>query len=166
MKTNAMVLEKTRELDWGGFEQSLHDRFGVNAVTLNVNGDRKTAGEILWANGLCALIKTNPVGARKICSIIQQALMREAVAKRRYATDECAAGIYRMMVPILFQDELNGFVSLCGRPFSTACRIYTEYIRRATDEDKEKIEALLDSIRPIGPRALKEMRQFISEYVH
>ncbi|MCF8079857.1 MAG: hypothetical protein K9K88_11310 [Desulfobacterales bacterium] len=95
MRTKAMVLQKTRELDWGEFEKSLHDRFGVNAVTLNVNGDRKTAGQILWANGLCALIKTNPVGARKICGIIQQALMREAVVRRRYAADECAAGIYR-----------------------------------------------------------------------
>lgn len=166
MKTKALVLQKRDEMDWSGFEQALHDRFGVNAVTLTVNGARKTAGEILWANGLCALIKTNPKGAKRICSIIQWLLMRKAAAGRRYATDECAAGIYRLMVPIVVQDELDGFVSVCGRPFSTADRIYSEYIHYITDEDKEKIEDLLSSLQPIGPRTLKEMRQFISGVAH
>jgi ligand-binding sensor protein len=166
MRTKALVFEKRGEMDWSGFEHALHDRFGVNAVTLTMSGDRKTAGGILWANSLCALIKTNPKGAKRICGIIQQILMREAAARRRYATDECAAGIYRIMVPIVVQDELDGFVSVCGRPFSTADRIYTEYIHRTIDEDQEKIESLLSSLRPIGPRTLKEMRQFISGVAH
>lgn len=166
MKTKALVLQRRGEMDWCRFEQALHDRFGVNAVTLTMTGDRKTAGDILWANSLCALIKTNPKGAKKICGIIQQVLMREAAARRRYATDECAAGIYRLMVPVVVEDELDGFVSVCGRPFSTADRIYTEYIHRTIDEDEEKIKALLSSLRPIRPRTVKEMRQFISGVSH
>ncbi len=166
MKTQALVLQRRTDMDWAEFEQSLHDRFGVNAVTLTVNGARKTAGEILWANGLCAMIKTNPNGAKRICGIIQRILIRRAADRRRYATDECAAGIYRIMVPIVVQDELDGFVSVCGRPFSTADRIYTEYIRHTTDEDQERIEALISSLRPIGPRTLEEMRRFISDVAH
>ncbi|MBW2604323.1 MAG: hypothetical protein JRE28_08405 [Deltaproteobacteria bacterium] len=42
MKAGAFVLQKNIEIDWHDFEESLHDHFGVNAVTLWKNGLRTT----------------------------------------------------------------------------------------------------------------------------
>lgn len=165
MKAKALVLQKNIEIDWNDFEESLHDHFGVNAVTLKKNGARRSAGDILWANGLCALIKTNPKGASKICDTIQKHLIYEAEARRRYATDECAAGIFKIVVPIIQKDEIEGFVSVCGRPFLNTDRIYTYYIHKTIDADEEKIEKLLPSLNPIDPRTIKEMKHFITTYV-
>jgi ligand-binding sensor protein len=165
MKAKALVLQKSIEIDWSDFEESLHDHFGVNAVTLKKNGARRSAGDILWANGLCALIKTNPKGASRICDTIQKYLMYEVEARRSYATDECAAGIFKIVVPIIQKDEIEGFVSACGRPFLNTDRIYTYYIHKTIDADEEKIEKLLPSLNPIDPRTIKEMKHFITTYV-
>lgn len=164
MKAKALVLEGGVEVDWPRFEQAVHDRFGVNAVSLDVNGNRKTTGDILWANDLCALIKTNPKGAARICDALKRFLLHEAAVKRRCAADECGAGIYRILVPVVRDDEIEGFVSVCGRPFSSADRIYTTYVHETIDAGKEKIEGVLPSLRPIYPRTAKALRLFITGY--
>jgi ligand-binding sensor protein len=166
MTPKALFLQKHSKIDWEGLEHSLHEQFGVNAVTLKKNGYRITAGDILLANNICALIKRNPKGASIICDTIKEYLIHEAQSRRRYTTEECAAGIYRIVVPVIRINEIEGFVSVCGRPFSNTDRIYTYYIHKTIDEDEEKIKDLLASLNPIGSCTIKEIKHFITSYAH
>ena len=166
MTPKALFLQKNTKVDWEGLEHSLHEHFGVNAVTLKKNGQRITAGDLSWANDLCALIKKNPTGSSKICDTLKMYLIHEAQERRRYAKEECAAGIFRIVVPIIRINQIEGFISVCGRPSTNADRIYTFYIHKTIDEDEEKIKDLLASLAPIGPRTIKEMKRFITGYIH
>jgi ligand-binding sensor protein len=166
MTPKALFLQKNTKFEWEGLEHSLHEHFGVNAVTFEKDGHRMTAGDIPWANDICALIKMNPKASSKICDTLKMYLLHEAAVKRKTVTGECDAGIYRIVVPIIRLGEIEGFVSACGRPFSNAERIYTYYLHETLDEDEEKIKDLLTSLVPIGPRKIMEMKQFITGYVH
>ena len=166
MELSAMILPDGRAIDWQRFEVSLYDRFAVNAVTLNKTGDRKTEGDIPWANELCAIIKTNPIGALRICNKLLKILLRAAEEKGRFITGECAAGMNKWVVPIIQDDAIDGFVNICGRPFCNAERIYTDYISKTIAVDEETILKMLPCLKPIDPRTLKDMKRFIKGYLH
>jgi hypothetical protein len=164
MNPNAMTLEPGAEVDWIDFEKALYDRFGVNAVTLQKSGDRKTAGAIRWANRLCEIIQGRGSGSARICRPSMIRLMHEAEVKRRTVAEECPAGIYKMMMPIVSGDRVEGFVSTCGRPFPTIDRIYTAYIHETVDVDEETVKDLLPLLAPIDYRGIKRLRQFVADY--
>jgi len=166
MVAKALVLKVNAQMDWAAFERSVHDRFGVNTVVLQKNGDRCTAEAILWANEICERIKRHKKGSDRICDTLRRYLMHEAEVNKRFTAGECAAGMYRMIAPVIRNDEIEGFVSLCGRPFLSVDRIYTDYIHRTIDTGEEIIKELLFSLKPIGPRTIKEMKRFITGYTH
>lgn len=164
MNVDVMVLQADTELDWVDFEKALFDRFGVNAVTLGKKGERKTAGEIRWANRLCALIQADPNGAHRICRTLLRHLMHEAGVKKRTVSEECGAGMYKLMMPIVAQDRIVGFVSVCGRPSVTTDRIYTGYLHETVDADEEMIKGLLRFLHPIDYRTVRQMKRYIARY--
>ena len=164
MKQKVLVLGKGKKIDWDVFEKSLHRIFGVNAVTYDKTGARKTSGDIEIANGICDLIKKHLKGASQICATVQNFMMHESRLKKRYVTEECAAGMYRIMVPVIKDDEVEGFVSACGRPFISSDRIYTHYIHNAIDEEEAKILKLLSTLDPINPRTIKTIIRYITSY--
>ena len=166
MFAKALFVKQSADIDWSHFEESLHDQFHVNAVTLERNGLRKTSGDMLWANELCALIKTNPNGASRICDRVLRYLIHETLLKKRPATDECAAGMNKIVFPIVQDDELAGYVNICGRPFINAERIYTDYIEKTIGVEAKRIRQLLSSLRPITPRTIKEMKNYITSYLN
>jgi ligand-binding sensor protein len=166
MESSAMILPDSKQIDWHHFEASLYDRFAVNAVTLNSIGRRKTEGDVRWANDLCALIKTNPKGSNRICNKLLKILLKAAEEKRTFITGECAAGMNKWVLPIIQDDELDGFVNICGRPFCNAERIYTDYISKTIAVDEKTIQKMLPCLNPIDPRTLKEMKRFIQGYLH
>jgi len=163
-RKKALVLSEGADIDWCRFEKSVYDQFGVNVVTLDKSGARMTSGDMLWANDLCALIKTSPNGADKICNRVLDILIQAVKAKRIYALDECDAGINKIVFPIIQNQEINGFVNICGKPFCNAERIYTDYIHETINVDTEEIKKLLPSICPINPRTLKDLKQFVTNY--
>jgi ligand-binding sensor protein len=152
-------------MDWHDFEQSLYDRFAVNAVTLTRNGERKTSGDVPWANDLCALIRTNPNGADRICNKLLGILMHAVRTRRDVMAGECAAGMNKWVLPIVQDDQLDGFVNICGRPYCNAGRIYTEYISKTLAVDMDTIEGMLPCLKPIDPRTLKDMKRYIKGYL-
>ena len=164
MRTNALILRNGTDIDWHLFEKSLHDHFGVNAVTLDRSGARKTAENIVWANSLCALIKAHPDGAKKICNRLLEILIQAVKTKKAYAMDECAAGMNKIVFPIIQNEEVNGFINICGRPFSNTDRIYTDYIQKTIHADAEEIQKLLPTVTPIDPRTIKKMKHFVTSY--
>ena len=162
MKTKTLMLDPEERIDWDRFEHLVQDRFKVNAVAYDSYGRRRTTNR-LWANGLCRLIKTHPKARTLICDALQQSMIRTARATRQYVTDECAAGIYRRLFPILQNLHLNGFFGVCGRPFSTRRLMYSEYIHILTGALNVEINDLISTVEPISPRCIREMTDFIIE---
>ncbi|MGB5984011.1 MAG: PocR ligand-binding domain-containing protein, partial [Desulfobacterales bacterium] len=148
MLCKALIISQDADIHWGHFEKSLYDRFQVNAVTLKKNGLRKTSGDVRWANELCALIKANPNGASRICDRMLRILIHETLLKKSSTSDECAAGMNKIVFPIVQNDELEGFINICGRPFINTERIYIDYIEKTLGVKAEKIRQLLSSLRP------------------
>jgi ligand-binding sensor protein len=164
MRGDVLRLQPGTDIDWAGLERALADRFGVNAVTLDKKGDRKTAMKPRWANDLCALIQASPRGADRICRTLQLHLMHEAAFRKRTVAEECAAGIFKLMIPIASRDEVEGFVSICGRPYLSTDRIYTGYIRETVDVNEETINGLLRFLSPIDYPTLRRIKHFIALY--
>ena len=165
MEASTMILPDSKHIDWHHFEASVYDRFAVNTVTLTRTGERKTEGDVPWANALCALIKTNPNGANRICNKLLNVLLRAAREKKNVITGECAAGMNKWVLPIIQDDVVDGFVNICGRPFCNAERIYTDYISQTVEVDAETIQKMLPCLNPIDPRTLKDMKRYIKSYL-
>jgi hypothetical protein len=161
MHAKSLILPIGARIDWSQLEQSIHERFDVNAVALDKTGNRKTTGAFLLANDLCKLIKSNLNAKKRICDALQRHMINEARALKKYITEECMAGIYRRLLPIIHDNEILGFISVCGRPFSTSRLIYADSIHEMTGVEREKIDELISTLKPIGPRVIKEMTCFI-----
>jgi ligand-binding sensor protein len=164
MKQKALVLGHGTEIDWAFFEKSLHRKFGVNAVAYDGDGDRRTTGDIDTANDICYLIKNHLKGARQICAAIQSFMNHKARVSKRYVTEECMAGMYKIVVPVLQDDRIQGFVSTCGRPFISPERVYTNYIHHTIDAAEADIIALLSTLDPIDPRTIRAIIGYITSY--
>jgi ligand-binding sensor protein len=165
MKFNAMVLDSSTEVDWIAFEKSLARRFGVNAVSFDKYGDRRTPDDGAAANDICRLIRSDASGFELICGRIQRNLNQRVRDRTTGAAEECLAGMFKIAVPILVGDTLDGFVSVCGRPYYSSDRIYTEAIARIIGEDEARIRCLLATLVPIDARTLKAISRHITDAV-
>ncbi len=164
MKKKALVIQSKIDVDWALLEKTLHELFGVNARAAAKDGRRKTDLDLDASNGICDLIRRHPKGRCRICDLVQKIMSHEAQIRKRYVTEECAAGMYKIVVPVLEEDVLEGFVTVCGRPFINADRVYTHYIHETVDEDEEDIKRLLPTLTPLNPRIVRDIVHFITSY--
>jgi len=72
---------------------------------------------MVWAKDLRALIKTKLKGVDRICNQLVKMLIHEVKANRKFAVDECGAGMNKIVFPIIPIDEIDEFINVCGRPF-------------------------------------------------
>ncbi len=161
----AMVLDTNSEVDWISFEKSLGRRFGVNAVSFDKYGNRRTPDDGEAANDICRLIRSDAGGLELICGKIQRIMNRRAQVRNAGVAEECLAGMFKIVVPIRVADVVEGFVSVCGRPYYTSDRIYTEAIARIIGEDEARIRCLLATLVPIDARTLKAVSRYITDAV-
>ncbi len=152
------------QVDWSGFELDLWERFGVNAVMYRADGTRRTTGTTLLANEICARIKKNPEAERKICSTMKAYLLRQAKARGNHAAGECTAGMYRILLPVTRNGVMEGYVSVCGRPFANKDRIYTDYIHQVTGVDEQMLQGLVSTLCPLDHRGINEIKSFVASY--
>lgn len=162
MTFHAMVLDNTTSVDWGAFEKSLVRRFGVNAVSLNADGSRRTPEPGGAVNGICRLIRSDAGGLEKICSKFQRRLNRAAAHRKTGVVGECPAGMIKIVVPVLVDDRVEGFVSVCGRPYYSQDRIYTDAVARILGEDEARIRLLLSTLAPIDAKTMKAISRHLS----
>ncbi len=121
MKLNAMVLNKHTDVDWRAFERFLTGRFGVNAVAFRRDGSRRTSDDGFAANEICRRIRSDTVGFEQICRKVQRIMNRAAQIRKRGVAEECPAGMFKIVVPVVVADVVDGFVSVCGPPHLTKC---------------------------------------------
>jgi len=159
-----LMRRQTDQVDWAGFEFDLWERFGVNAVMYRADGTRRTSGALLLANEICARIKRDPDAEKKICRTMKAYLMGQAKMGGAHAAGECTAGMYRILLPITREGGLEGYVSVCGRPFANKERIYTDYIHRVTGVGGHTLQELVSTLCPLDHRGIKEIKSFVASY--
>ena len=164
MKNKTLLLQKDADIDWHILERTLHQQYHVHAVTYHKDGSRLTHGEISWANSLCASIKASPTGSEKVWSLTQRRMCCDAGKRECCVREECPAGMLKIVVPIMIENNVEGFVCLGGRPFVSINRIYTDTIQCIIGMDKEEIQKQLVAIRPIDYRTIKEIMTYITSY--
>ena len=164
MKKKALMLRKGAQIDWAGIERKLYNQYVVNAVTYNRDGARRTTGTTPLVNEICRLIKKHPKGVTQICQDIEKFLEHPAKIRIRWVTEECAAGMYKIVVPVVQADAIEGFISTCGRPFLNTERIYIQLIHETIEMDEAEISRLLATLDPIGPRTINAIIYDITSY--
>ena len=164
MKLNAMVLDGKIDFDWVFFEKSLAERFGVNAVTFRGDGRRRTPDDGASANDICRMIRGDAGGFEAICGKVQRIMSRAAQIRKRGVAEECLAGMYKIVVPVLVAETVDGFVSVCGRPFFSHNRVFTASVARLIGEEEETLRRLMAELVPIDARTIKAVKLFIAGY--
>ncbi len=164
MKNKTLSLKKHADIDWGFLESMLHENYHVHALTIDREGGRRTHGKIVWANKLCSLLKASPVGEDRVWSMTQRSMCCDARAGKCCVRDECPAGLIKIVVPIVIENNIDGFVCVGGRPYVSTDRIYTDMIQRVIGLDEEEIQKCLTTIQPIDYRTIKEIMACITSF--
>ncbi len=164
MKNKTLCLKKDAAIDWRLLEITLHKQYHVHAVIFEKDGSRRTRGEIMWANSLCSSNKASPIGEDNVWSISQRHMCCDANKKKCSVMEECPVGMIKIVVPIMIENDVEGFVCLGGRPFVSTHRIYTDTIQRIIGLDTDEIQKLLLTVKPIDYRTIKEIMAYIVSY--
>lgn len=164
MKKKALCLQKDADMDWRFLEMALHKEYHVHALIFDKDGDRRTNGEIMWANTLCSSIKATPMGEDNVWSFTQRHMCCDACRKKCIVREECPVGMTKIVVPIMIENDIEGFVCLGGRPFVSTNRIYTDKIQRIIGISLEEIQERLRTVEPINYRTIKEIMTYITNY--
>lgn len=164
MKNRTLCLPKNADIDWRFLEMTLHKKYHIHAIIVARDGSRRTHGEIMWANSLCSSIKANPVGEDIIWSMTQRHMCSEADRKKCSVREECPVGMTKIVVPIMIENDVEGFVCLGGRPFFSKSRICTDTIHRVIGFTMEEIKERLKTVEPIDYLTIKEIMAHITSY--
>jgi ligand-binding sensor protein len=164
MKNKILSIKKDTDIDWHLLERKLCEKYHVHALAIDSEGGRRTHGEIVWANSLCSLLKASSVGEDRIWSLTQRQMCCDARTGKSCVREECPAGLIKIIVPIMIENDVEGFVCVGGRPYVSIGRIYTDKIQRIIGLEKEEIQRCLATIKPIDYRTIKEIMACITSF--
>ncbi len=140
--TDILPIEK-----WVELEKEIVEKTGLNAGVYNINGVRITDFK-KWPNQLCPQINGNKKGQTFICAPAYQNMAAIAENTGRGVAEECDAGIGRIVVPIIVNNELVGTAGGCGLLFEDG-EVESFFVNKNIDMDEEEIETLATEINTI-----------------
>lgn len=157
--TNLQPLEK-----WIELEKEIYNRSGLDASVFNTDGIRIT-GFKKWANQLCPVIKANPKGQTFICSTAHQNVAAMAAKTKKPVIEECDAGMLKLVVPIVWDDQFIGAVGGCGLLLEEEGEIETFLLGKTLDMDEDELEKLAGGIGPLSREQAEAICEYIMEQV-
>ena len=137
--TDILPIEK-----WVELEKEIVEKTGLNAGVYNINGARITDFK-KWPNRLCPEINGNKKGQTFICAPAYQNMAAMAEKTGRGVSEECDAGLGRIVVPIIVKGELVGTAGGCGLLFEDG-EVEPFFINKNIDMDEETIEEMAGDI--------------------
>jgi len=157
--TDILALEK-----WVELEKQINNRHGLNAAVFNKDGIRITDYRN-WANRLCPVVKSNEKGQSFICAVANQNMMAQAMETRKPVTEECDAGLVKLVVPIFLGDEFLGMAGGCGL-LPEDGEVDSFLVSKTTGIDEKEIQSLSDDISKITADKAESLIEFIQEQIH
>lgn len=152
--TDILPLEK-----WMEIEKDINEKSGLDVNVFNPNGYRITDFKS-WANNLCPAIKDTDKGQSFICAVAHMNVAAIARNTRNAVIEECDAGLVKMVVPIIVNDEFVGAIGACGALLDDG-EADEFLINKITEIDEEKIQNLAGSIKSISSEKAGEIVKYI-----
>lgn len=160
-----MELTDIAPLDvWARLEQDAYEKFNLQGSVFNAAGMRIT-GTKNWANPLCPKIKSTDKGQTFICATAHMNMANEARLTGEPVIEECDAGLVRIIVPIMVNDEFLGAAGGCGLLLNDG-EVDVFAVNKMTDIDEDTIQTLSENIPGITSQKAQAASEFFNERIH
>lgn len=156
--TEIVPLEK-----WMALEYKINQAFAVDANIFDTDGYR-ISNVKNWVNKLCPAIKDTDKGQSFICAVAHMNLAEQARQTGKPVIEECDAGLAKIVVPIVINDEFVGSAGACGMLLDDG-EIDTFLINKMTDIPESHAEKLGETIAAINSTKAKEIVTFIENEI-
>jgi len=152
--TDLLPIEK-----WIDFEKEIVAKSGMDANIFGTDGIRITNFKA-WANRLCPTIKAEPKGQSFICAVAHMNIATMAKNQGRPVVEECDAGLAKLVVPIIVDDQFVGAVGACGALLDDG-EVNDFMINKTTGIKEETITEVVDGIPNVTSGSINELKDFI-----
>ena len=148
---------------WKALEDEIHRRSGLSASVFDTEGVRIIPIKS-WPSKLCAEIKANPKGQSFICAAAHMNIALMAKEKGGPVSEECDAGMIKMVVPITVRYEFVGSVSGCGLLLDDG-EVDTFLVNKITGIDEDYLNELSEGVPALTTAQANDIGQFIQDEV-
>lgn len=141
--TDLAPLEK-----WIAFERHIYDKSGLSVNVFDAAGVQISDFNAC-PNELCPAIKGTEKGQTSICAEAHMDLAERARKKGRTVMDECDAGIMKLVVPVIVENQFIGAVGACGMLLDNG-EVDDFLVAKITEIDEEEVISLAYGINSIS----------------
>jgi ligand-binding sensor protein len=156
--TDLAPLEK-----WMALEKDIHKKSGLDVNVFDTKGYRISEFKN-WANRLCPEIKATDKGQSFICAPAHMNIATLAMRSKQPVIEECDAGLLKLVVPILLNDEYVGAVGACGFLLDDG-EVDSFLVNKMTDINEDKVERLAEGIDSITTEKAEILAQYIEDQI-
>ncbi|MFC1505022.1 PocR ligand-binding domain-containing protein [Thermodesulfobacteriota bacterium] len=148
---------------WVALETEIHQKFGVDTNVFNTDGVRISEFKE-WVNRLCPAIKATDKGQSFICAVAHMNLAVQARNTRQAVIEECDAGLFKLVVPIIINEEFLGAIGACGMLLDDG-EADSFLINKITDIDEDQVELLASDLAQMSSESAQALSQFIESKI-
>jgi len=156
--TDLVPLEK-----WIALEKDIHKQSGLDVNVFDTKGYRISEFKN-WANRLCPEIKATDKGQSFICAPAHMNIATLAMRSKQPVIEECDAGMLKLVVPIILNDEYVGAVGACGFLLDDG-EVDSFLVNKMTDINEDKVEKLAEGIDRITNEKAEILAQYIENQI-
>jgi ligand-binding sensor protein len=156
--TDLAPLEK-----WMALEKEIHKKSGLDVNVFDTKGYRISEFKN-WANRLCPEIKATDKGQSFICAPAHMNIATLAMRSKQPVIEECDAGMLKLVVPIMLNDEYVGAVGACGFLLDDG-EVDSFLVNKMTDINEDKVERLAEGIDSITTEKAEILAQYIEDQI-
>jgi ligand-binding sensor protein len=156
--TDLAPLEK-----WMALEKDIHKKSGLDVNVFDTKGYRISEFKN-WANRLCPEIKATDKGQSFICAPAHMNIATLAMRSKQPVIEECDAGLLKLVVPIMLNDEYVGAVGACGFLLDDG-EVDSFLVNKMTDISEDRVERLAEGIDSITTEKAEILAQYIEDQI-
>ncbi len=144
---------------WIALEKDIHKKSGLDVNVFDTKGYRISEFKN-WANRLCPEIKATDKGQSFICAPAHMNIATLAMRSKQPVIEECDAGMLKLVVPIILNDEYIGAVGACGFLLDDG-EVDSFLVNKMTDINEDRVERLSEGIDSITTEKAEILAQYI-----
>jgi len=148
---------------WIALEKDIHKQSGLDVNVFDTKGYRISEFKN-WANRLCPEIKATDKGQSFICAPAHMNIASLAMRSKQPVIEECDAGMLKLVVPIILNDEYVGAVGACGFLLDDG-EVDSFLVNKMTDINEDKVEKLAEGIDIITTEKAEILAQYIENQI-
>ena len=148
---------------WIALEKDIHKQSGLDVNVFDTKGYRISEFKN-WANRLCPEIKATDKGQSFICAPAHMNIASLAMRSKQPVIEECDAGMLKLVVPIILNDEYVGAVGACGFLLDDG-EVDSFLVNKMTDINEDKVEKLTEGIDSITTEKAEILAQYIENQI-